>query len=178
MPLQYYSSKILSSKEYSILEVNYRYNDNEDFYKTSHEEKRNWIRADVIASIETILREREFEEIILVCKSIGTIAGIESLKTIKELKNAKIIWLTPLTHIDEIVNDLNEIGNESLLIIGTNDPCYVQENVDLISVKQNYKNIIIPNADHSLEVSGDIQQSIKIIEGIVKEIQNFIDTSR
>jgi len=45
-------------------------------------------------------------------------------------------------------------------------------------VRQNYKNIIIPNADHSLEVSGDIQQSIKIMEEIVTEIQNFIDTTR
>ncbi len=178
MPLQYYSSKILSAKGYNILKVNYRYNDNEEFNNASLKEKRKWIRTDVIASTETILKEREFEEIILVCKSVGTIAGIESLKAIKELRNAMIIWLTPLTHIDEIVNDLNEIENESLIIIGTNDQCYVKENIDLIGAKQNYKNIIIPNADHRLEVSDDIQQSIKIIDGIAKEIHNFIDTTK
>jgi len=178
MPLLYYSSKVLNSKGYSILKVNYRYKDNEEFNNASFKEIRKWIRADVIASTETLFKENEFEEIVLVCKSVGTIAGIESLKTIKELRTAKIIWQTPLIHMDEIVNDLNEIENESLILIGTNDQCYVKENIDLLGAKKNYKNIIIPDADHRLEVSGDIQQSIKIIETITKEISNFIDTGR
>jgi len=178
MPLLYYSSKIFSSKGYSIFKVNYRYQGNDEFNNSSLQEIRKWIRADVIASTETLFKESKFEEIVLVCKSVGTIAGLESLKTIKELRTARIIWQTPLTHMDEIVNDLNEIENESLILIGTNDQCYVKENIDLIGAKKNYKNIIIPDADHRLEVSDDIQQSIKIIETITKEISNFIDTGR
>ena len=178
MPLLYYSSKVLNSKGYSIFKVNYRYQGNDEFNNSSLQEIRKWIRADVIASTETLFKESKFEEIVLVCKSVGTIAGLESLKTIKELRTARIIWQTPLTHMDEIVNDLNEIENESLILIGTNDQCYVKENIDLIGAKKNYKNIIIPDADHRLEVSDDIQQSIKIIETITKEISNFIDTGR
>jgi hypothetical protein len=33
---------------------------------------------------------------------------------------------------------------------------------------------VIENADHSLEITGDIVQSIQVLEGIIGEIQKFL----
>ncbi len=34
--------------------------------------------------------------------------------------------------------------------------------------------MVIENADHSLEITGDIVQSIQVLEGIIGEIQKFL----
>jgi alpha/beta superfamily hydrolase len=177
MPLLYYSAKLLGELGFDILRVNYRYN-NEDFNKSSNEEKRKWIQFDVSASINHFLETKGYTQIVLVCKSIGTLAGLESLKSHKHLSDAKVIWLTPLTHNEQIVSELKEIDNESLVIIGTKDPCYVPENVEQIDKLLNYKIITCPDTDHSLEISGDIIGSISVMEGILKNIQSFLGTSR
>lgn len=177
MPLLYYSAKLLGELGYDILRVNYRYN-NEDFNKSSFEEKRKWIQFDVNASINHIFENQGYTQIVLVCKSIGTIAGLESLKSHKQLSDAKVIWLTPLTHNEQFVSELKKIDNESIVIIGTNDPCYVSENVEQISNLLNFKIITCPETDHSLEISGDIIGSINTMEGILKNIKSFLDTSR
>jgi hypothetical protein len=149
----------------------------EEFHNTSFEEKKEWIRADAIASVENVLMKKEYKKIVIICKSIGTIAGIEALTAIEVLQEAKIIWLTPLCHNDEIVNSLYSIGNRSLIIIGTGDQCFVQTNLDKLNERANYEVLEIMKADHSLEIKGDIIRSVRLMEEIILRIKGFIDTS-
>jgi predicted alpha/beta-hydrolase family hydrolase len=178
MPLLYYPTELMSQKNIDILRVDYRYNDNEKFRNTTYEEKKEWIRADAIASVENILKKKEFKKIIIVCKSIGTIAGIEILSAIDRLQHAEIIWLTPLCQNEEIVNSLYTITNRSLIVIGTGDQCFVKQNVDKLQEKENYDVMEIPDADHSLEIKGDTIKSVQLMKDILKRMQEFIDTSR
>jgi alpha/beta superfamily hydrolase len=140
--------------------------------------KKEWIRADAIASVENILKKKDYKRIIIVCKSIGTIAGIEILMAIDRLNHAEIIWLTPLCQNEEIVNSLHTITNRSLIVIGTDDSCFVERNVEKLQKKANYDVIEIPEADHSLEIKGDTIKSVQLMKDILKKVQEFIDTSR
>lgn len=178
MPLLYYPTELMSQRNIDILRVDYKYNEKEEFANTTFEEKKEWIRADAITSVENILKKKEYKKIIIVCKSIGTIAGVETLSAIDKLQKAEVIWLTPLCHNEEIVNRLNSIENRSLIIIGTGDKCFVQQNLDKLKEKGNYEVMEIPDADHSLEIKGDTIRSVQVMKEILLGIQEFIDTSR
>lgn len=173
MPLQYYIAKHFEAKEMDILKVNYRYNDKDGFIDASLEEKSAWIRADVVSSVESILKRKKYKRIVLVCKSLGTIAGLELLASMEELRQAEVIWLTPLCQNPVVMQGLLEIDNPSLLIIGTDDPCYVNENIQKLKKKGNYKIMIIHDADHSLEIKGDLSRSISIMGRMIRKIDHF-----
>jgi hypothetical protein len=179
MPLLYYPKQLMSQRNFDILRVDYRYLQNEKFQQSTNEDQDDWIRADAIASVENICRKKEYKRIVVICKSIGTIAGIESLSgAIDSLRHAEIVWLTPLCHSEEIVNSLYNITNRSLVIIGTDDPCYVKGNTDKLLEKENYEILEVKGADHSLEIKGDIIKSVEIVNDILQRIEEFIDTSR
>lgn len=164
MPLLYYPTELLGQRNFDILRVDYKYNENEEFHNTSFEEMKEWIRADAIASVENILKKKEYTKIIIVCKSIGTIAGVETLSAIDQLQKAEMIWLTPLCHNEEIVNALQIKTNRSLIVIGTGDRCYVQENLDKLNEKDNYNVMEIQDADHSLEIKEDTIRSVQVMK--------------
>lgn len=174
MPLQYYTAKLLEQQGYDILKVNYRYNDKPEFLDATFEEKMKWMHEDVKASLDEILKEKSYEDILLVCKSIGTIAGLEALKIYQSLNQAKIIWLTPLTHNSIMVEQLKTLQNDGLIIIGTDDPCYVKENIDELSKMENYEVCVFPQADHSMELVGNPLASIDIIKQVLLKIESFL----
>ncbi|GAA0359370.1 alpha/beta family hydrolase [Bacillus horti] len=173
MPLQYYAAKYFESKGFDILNVNYNYKDSKAFRDASLEEKSEWIRADVVGAVKDALNRKEYKHVVLVCKSIGTIAGLEALATLEALKHSQIIWLTPLTQEEIIVQALQQLTQKSLIVIGTNDPCYVKENVKRLSEVSNFNVMLVPDADHSLELRGDTSQSIRIIGEVINKIDQF-----
>lgn len=177
MPLMFYSAGFFLQEGYDILKVNYQYNENAAFNKATFEEKVKWIHHDVLVSLDKILEVNTYEEIVLVCKSIGTIAGLEAIKTYRTLQRAKVLWLTPLCHNAEIVNQLKDIDHCSLIVIGTDDPCYVQENLEELSLKANFQVMIVPDADHSLAKKEDTLKSVEIMSQTLRKIKEFIETN-
>lgn len=174
MPLQYYLGKYFETEQQmDVYKVNYRYNDNHDFIERTIEEKFEWIRTDIVAAVDHVLKRKKYERIVLVCKSIGTMAGIEAIKSVDALKEATVIWLTPLCQDETIMNELLQIDNPSLIVIGTEDSCYVKGNIEKLEAKSNYKVMTIPHAEHSLEIRGNVASSIKIMEKIVKQVAQF-----
>ncbi|MBO8157147.1 MAG: hypothetical protein H0Z32_11855 [Bacillaceae bacterium] len=172
MPLQFYSAKLLGELGYDILMVNYNYL-HQDFAQSPKEEQIQWISTDVTVSVEKVMKEKSYQEFAVVCKSIGTIAGLELLKS-KLIEDARVIWLTPLLHSQQITSEMKRITNPSLVIIGTKDPCYIKENVAELHQIENVEVVSIPDANHSLELEGDIQSSIQVMSDILQAITKFM----
>jgi hypothetical protein len=59
-------------------------------------------------------------------------------------------------------------------VVGTADSHY--DPVKLAEVQQatGGEAVVIENADHSLEIAGDIVKSIRALEGIIAEMQKFL----
>ncbi|OEF99000.1 hypothetical protein BHF71_09940 [Vulcanibacillus modesticaldus] len=121
------------------------------------------------------LSKQKYKRIILVGKSIGTLALGEILISIKDLIEAEVIWLTPLLNYEELAEKILRINNRSLLILGTEDPAYKSGNLKKILEKKNVGSLIIEGANHSLEIGNNIFESINVSQKILSKIVDFVD---
>ncbi|WP_026477963.1 hypothetical protein [Alkaliphilus transvaalensis] len=174
MPLLYYVSELLIDKGYDILKINPHWKEIDSFLTADSEEKRKWISTDVVNSVEEILNKKKYSDIFLVTKSIGMLGALEVLNKKVLFRNAKVLWLTPLCHVDNLVRELIDIANQSLIMIGTADRCYSIENIKALKKRRNYRVKTFSGTDHSLEIMGDVKGSLKVLEKVLEEVEHFI----
>lgn len=95
---------------------------------------------------------------------------IDNLK----LKNAKIIWLTPLLQNDDVFNTMVNSNNKGLCVIGDRDSCYIVERFEKLKNNQNLTLKVGEGGNHSLDLEEDPIQSIEILKGVISDINNFL----
>ena len=173
-PILHYTGSYLLQKEINILRVDYRYSDSDEFLNSTKGEQAHWIIEDVKPAVEAVLSEKDFKKIILIGKSMGTIALGEILSSITKLKDAEVIWLTPLINHDELVAQILKINNRSLLIMGTEDHAYKADQLEKILEKKNVDSLIIEGLNHSLEIENQIIESIHASQKILLKIMSFV----
>ena len=173
MPLFYYSTLLFENKGYDILKINYKYNENKDFQSADSEEKKLWMKTDIESSFNQMINNN-YKEIIFVCKSIGTIGGIEMIKSKLMPENLKFVWLTPLIHIKEVTDVLVKNPFKSLIILGTNDFCFKKENFELLKNNKNNEFYLIEGANHSLEIENNLKESLTELYNVIKNIEKFV----
>jgi hypothetical protein len=66
----------------------------------------------------------------------------------------------------------------SLLVIGDQDQHYIDERISSLKNNDMVSTLIIPNANHSLEVNGDIAVTIDVMKVIMNRIQDFIKLNK
>ncbi|MGB6068525.1 MAG: alpha/beta family hydrolase [Desulfomonilaceae bacterium] len=174
MPLMYYPGRLLLESGADVLLVGYNYFKRPDFRSAPDEERDVWLRTDTIAAYEAALAERDYERVTLVGKSIGTRGMGHLLSTTDPLPSLQCVWLTPILRNEQLCAQIKQNPCSSLFVVGSADSHY--DPVKLAEVQQatGGKAIVIENADHSLEIPGDIVESIRALEGIIAEIQKFL----
>ena len=74
MPVLYYPTCLLMNRGVDVLCVEYNYYRKPAFGKTSGAERDRWLFADATAALEAGLAQRAYEQIVLVGKSLDTLA--------------------------------------------------------------------------------------------------------
>lgn len=174
-PILYYTANYLIEKGISVLKVDYKYFESEKYLASSKEVQKHWLISDVEAAIKTVLSIQDFERVILVGKSIGTLAIGEILTADNQFENAEIVWLTPLFKNEELLQQVLKIDNRSLFIIGTEDPSYNNDTFAKILENDNVDSLIVEGADHSIDIENNIIESIDQSKEILLKIMRFID---
>lgn len=173
-PLFYYATGLFLEKDYDILHINYKY-ESQKFMELEQEKRIEIVSEDVKASLDQLLPERKYEDIYIMAKSIGTAALVNELENRKEIRNAKIVWLTPLLQVDNVFNYLyNSNQHEGLLIIGDKDRCYVEERFNSLTAKEDLKVKLMKDTNHALEHVEGMYMSIDCLKEILAEIDRFI----
>jgi hypothetical protein len=173
-PVFHYSTEIFFNQYLDILEVNYPYKN--EFYKDfSFEELNKAVKIDSALIIDTVLNTNSYKNFYFIGKSLGTIA-MSSLLDRNEFKDAKVIWLTPILSLDEVLNTMVESKNKGLCFIGDNDRFYTKELFNELRRNENITSKLIPGANHSLDFNEDPIKSIDILKWIVTDINNFLST--
>jgi len=144
-----------------------------NFMDRSQAEQDRWISADVFAACNAGLSQRPYEKITLVGKSLGTIA-MGHLLADRRFQGTTCIWLTPLLTVDWLRNRIEEIHPRSLFIIGTADQFYQPDIFRQLETVTNGSALVIEDANHALEIPGDIQKSVQALSQIVQALQEFI----
>ncbi len=161
MPLLYYSAVALRDNGYDVVMAETDYAGREDFQGLSARERLELIRDDARAVYSDAFSLMNYDRLILIGKSIGTIAIASLLQDALEGRRLATVWLTPLLHNAEVIKAIrNSAVRGMLLAIGTKDSEYVKQTLDSIVVGPGSTVLEIENADHSLEIRGDMKASL------------------
>ena len=174
MPLLYYASELLLGLGADVLLVEYAYGRRPDFHAASDAEKRHWLFADTAAACRAALAKRPYRKITIVGKSLGTRAMGHLLTTEPAFAGASAIWLTPLLRDDHLLAQIEQSARPSLFVIGTADAHYDRGLVAQVGGATGGAVVVIDGADHSLEIAGDIVGSVRLMERIVRAMQQFL----
>lgn len=164
-PLLYYTRKLLLKNDWQIINVNYS-----GFPEKILGDNKKILLSQEIAfeQAEICLQNddfSEFQNIVFVSKSMGTVAAAKFAFT-KKL-NVKHIFFTPL----EQTFDFNQ--KNGIAFHGTSDAWIKTQKLEDLCKMQNLPLNLYENANHSLE-SGDIFVDLDILKDVIKKIQKFL----
>ena len=174
MPLMYYPRQLLLESGADVFLVGYNYSQRPDFQSSPVEERDIWLRTDAIAAYKAALAQRNYERVTLVGKSIGTRAIGHLLATEERLPSLGCVWLTPILRNQQLCAQIKQRPHRALFVVGTADSHYDPAKLAEVQQATAGEVMVIENADHSLEITGDIVQSIQVLEGLIGEIQKFL----
>jgi hypothetical protein len=173
MPLLYYPTRLFARRATDVLQVNSDYAQAE-YQSASQSQRADWLVADAQAAVRTGKAQGNYKHLILVGKSIGTLA-LAHLVSTPLGENAITIWLTPLLRQQSLVSAALLFKGPALFVAGSGDPLYAPGPMQRIQAATGAEALIVEGADHSMEIPGDPFQSIQIMERILQSIAAFLD---
>jgi pimeloyl-ACP methyl ester carboxylesterase len=176
MPALYYPGHLITSRGGDLLQVQYNYSKNPEYERLEAGGQAAWLYADAMAACFAGLSQGTYQRVTLIGKSLGTIAMAHLLGDKPEFTVAECVWLTPV--LDDLLtfDRLLKGGERGLVLIGTEDPYYQPDQLTALQKAANLTVQVHAQANHSLELPGDIPGSIRILEKIIDQIDQFIFT--
>jgi hypothetical protein len=173
MPLLYYPTRLFVEHGADVLWVETQYNQAPEFDALGPQEQLNWIAVDASAAVHTALAQREYASLTLVGKSLGSLALAALALNEPAVNGASFIWLTPLTRNPSIQKAAAQARPRSLFILGDADSLYTPEGLAQLQKTTQGQVLLVPGADHSLEIPGDLPASLRAIQQTLDAIQTF-----
>ncbi|WP_062513058.1 alpha/beta hydrolase [Halobacillus sp. KGW1] len=169
-PLFYYATMGMLEKRTDIVHIHYDYMDERlDLYDDKF---AALVSEDVDAVIRAVLFGRTYSRMVVVAKSLGTLAL--GRRMFDDYPDAYFVILTPLLKKDSLAATLAGVSNKILIIIGDKDHHYMEETVKRV-MEGEAKVTTIQEADHSLEaVPLDPFRSLTIMHQVITEITSFL----
>ncbi|MFX1368398.1 MAG: hypothetical protein ACFFAY_07360 [Promethearchaeota archaeon] len=173
-PLLYYTINTLLEKGLNVLSVDYSYSENREYQELGQDEKLKWLYDDVNAAYQTALNELDVSLEVFVGKSLGTLAIGHLLERYPDARKAKIVWHTPLIQMPSLEKQIQEYKPKSLFVIGSADPHYSHEILSKLIRATGGEALVVNGADHSMEVSGSVKESLQVIGDIINCVERFV----
>lgn len=175
-PLLHYSSRLLLEAGFDVLAVDYRYNEETRYQQAADRERREWFRADIDAVYRAMIARPDYERVLLLGKSIGTLAMLQLLQGGLPWKELGFVWLTPAAGKGELARTLQGSGEPSIVVIGTHDQFYAQTEVERLAGLANVEVKIIEGVDHGLDYANDVVRSAKLLAEVLEWIKSFVES--
>jgi predicted alpha/beta-hydrolase family hydrolase len=112
---------------------------------------------------------------VLVGKSLGTLALSYLLGKGELPSTCKLVWLTPLIEQKELRKNLAAFKGRSLAVIGTADHHYDPQALAEVKALKQVDVFEIEGADHGLQLAGDTISSLILMEKILSRMKKFIE---
>lgn len=174
-PLLYYSTMKMIENKIDVVQIHYSYDVN-----NLKKDTKNFIHlmvGDVESVVEEVLAAKRYEKILFIGKSLGTLPISYKYGLNSDYSTAKLILLTPLLKLEGFLENVLVSKNDLLMVIGTKDYHFVEENIVQLHMKKNLDLIEVEEANHSLEIEPtNTMESLKVMSKIMEAIHQF--TSR
>jgi predicted alpha/beta-hydrolase family hydrolase len=172
MPLLYYPSLLLREKGADVLHVQTEYISSE-YRSLPVRERAEWLFTDARSAARAALTQRDYTRMVLVGKSIGTLA-LTHLVTNTPWTQAITIWLTPLLPQPMLAEAVMQLKSPALFIVGTDDDTYDADILARIQQVTKAEALVIEGADHYLQIPGDTLASLNAMQKIVQTTADFL----
>jgi len=173
MPLLFYPAKQLMNIGVDILQVHSDYTDSV-FQTSTRQNQAVWLAADAQAVLRAGLGQDDYQQLVLIGKSIGTLALASLVSRDLELK-AVAIWLTPLLTQERLVQAAAGSRMPGFFVASRADPTFDALALERIQQEQASAGVLLfEGANHSLEIPGDVFQSLEIMRQMLQGLRSFL----
>ena len=172
-PLLYFTTELLLSRGYDVLQLWSRYGSAE-FNQLSQSEKTIQIIADGQSLLESGRQAGSYEQLLLCGKSLGTLTMAFILNGDHDFSHLRTVWLTPLIHLPPVAKAILKIDSPAFVAGSLADPAFKSGPVDQIEAKPGTTTFLAEGADHSLEMPGDPLHSLKILDQVIAKLSEFV----
>ncbi|HDR7602118.1 TPA: alpha/beta hydrolase [Bacillus mycoides] len=171
-PLFYYATMMMLQKKIDVVHVHYAYD--KEIMNKSMEEITKVMMDDINPVIVDVLKNGQYENSILLGKSLGTIPIANELMKREQFLKSKMILLTPLLRSDSIFDSIVNSQHQGLLVIGDKDHHYNSTQINRLN-NSNLKIDVVQNANHSLDIEGfEATNSILALSKIMERLEETI----
>lgn len=176
-PLLYYPGRLLRTLGADILRVEAVYGLDTPAGDMINPELVRRAQGDAAAAYRVAVARRPYRRLTLVGKSLGTLAGasVLGLSGVPEWVDA--IWLTPVlaTLLDaRLLGAITARQPRCFIAIGTRDPLYDEGRLAQWRTATGSAEVIVPDADHALEIPGDVVKSAQELARLMQTMQAFL----
>ena len=172
-PLLYYAAKLFLERTADVLLIEQTYYRIPAFLELAEHEQLGWIDEDAAAASATVLRQRAYEEVTLVGKSLGTHAMAHLADTEGPRSTGRLIWFTPVLADDRVRSAITAAQDRSLVIIGTRDH-YYDERFLATARSADVRVLCIDGADHGMELGQGVENDLGVLQTVMREVADFI----
>jgi dienelactone hydrolase len=169
-PLLYFPSRALFSDGWDTFSLRYGYQSAGEPFNPTH------IATTVeecSAALEAVLMQRDYEKITLAGKSLGAAIIAVIISMDPALERAHAAYLTPPLGTPVFDPVFVETSNPAYVAMGSADRFYQQEALDKLQEKREFTFTLVPGADHSLWIEGDLEATLEAHGRVTREVAAF-----
>ncbi|EAO52317.1 hypothetical protein RBTH_01673 [Bacillus thuringiensis serovar israelensis ATCC 35646] len=171
-PLFYYAMMLMLEHKIDVVHIHYSYDG--QLMNKPMEEVTKVMMDDINPVMNEVLKDEQYNYIMFLGKSLGTIPIANDLMKRDEFAQSKMILLTPLLTFDTIFDSILHSRHEGLLVIGDKDHQYNAAQIDQLH-KTNLMIDVVKNANHSVNVGEyETKNSIEAIANIIEKLKEVV----
>ena len=174
MPVLYYPGVWLQSRGADALAIEYACTRQPGYDQLPPSERQRLLSAEVDAAVQAALAQDHYTDVVFVGKSLGTLALAHLAVNPPLSPSASFIWLTPLVKQAALRSAVAQAQPRSLFISGSADPLYDPAFFAGVVQSCRGESLLIPNADHVLEIPGDLPGSLEAMRRVLNALAAFI----
>lgn len=163
-PIMWYTSLAATENGFDVLGLEYSFQVRGNPGFNSDIET---VVKEVSTGLKAFFSEHKYRKIVFAAKSIGTVIGPKVSEKLGIVPDG-FIFLTPLQRMLDYMNGTRKM----LAVIGDRDPAFPVSVVEKLRDQQSV--MLVPDADHSLEVPGEPVVSASIMKELVERTISFL----
>jgi len=172
-PLLHYTTELLLARGLDVLQLWADYT-KPDYQSLSQGDQSQHMLEDGQALIEAGNKAGSYKNFLLAGKSLGSLTMTLLFRENSDLHKETSIWFTPLFYLAPVAQAVLSSTGPTFVAGSDADHTFDPEAVLKIKSKINITTHVINDADHSLEIPGDLLGSLRVITQLMNSLASFI----
>ncbi|GMA61731.1 hypothetical protein NZD89_18495 [Alicyclobacillus fastidiosus] len=165
-PVMWYVARAALEAGYDVLGVEYGFQANRAAVQA---DKIPTVAREVATGLERCLEGVSYGRYVFVAKSLGTDVARLTSSTVS-FPVEGYIFLTPLPRTVPFI----ESSGSMLVLVGGYDPLFTDSDISRISALSHVTLQVFPEADHGLEIDGNVTQSLVTLQETTELCRDFL----